>query len=429
MSAPLAPYRRLFAVPGSSAFCGLGVVARLPMSMLGLGVVLLVSGRTGSYALAGSVSAAYVLAAAVVAPLLSRLIDRHGQRRVLQSAVLVNAAAMLALVAGMTGGGAAAHSPVPQVLAALGGASFPPVGSAVRARWIRLLGLSPRLQTAFALEAMLDEAVFVVGPVAVTTAATLASPALAVVFAVVIGVVGTWLFAGQRRTEPGPMPVAKGAPKAPLNWRLMGPLVVASGALGALFGSAEVSVVALAAEGGHASAAGATLAFWSAGSGIAAAWLGAHTPRRGAARRFLIGSAVLTSTLVVLPFVPNLVVLAGVFLLAGLSISPTLVASMGLVTEWVPTSRVTEGMGWTSTGMCAGVAAGAAVAGPLLDAYGGHAGFWVSLAAGLLCTVLAAGIAKLAAGMPAGPTEPTDPIDAGPIDTVDARPATASIPV
>jgi len=412
MPALFAPYRRVFTVPGSATFCGFGALARLPMSMLGLGVVLLVSARTGSYAVAGTVSAAYVLAAAVVAPLLSRLIDRRGQRRVLQAAVLVNAAAMLALVGCMLSGGVPASTPVPQLLAALGGASFPPVGSAVRARWIRLLGQSPRLQTAFALEAMLDEAVFVVGPVAVTAAATLATPALAVVFAVVIGLVGTWLFADQRATDPGPVPQVAGAPKPAMNWRVMAPLVVASGALGALFGSAEVSVVALAAQTGHASAAGATLAFWSAGSGVAAAWLaawlGAHPPRRRASRRFLAGSAVLTATLVALPFVPNLVVLGAVFLLAGLAISPTLVASMGLVSESVPTARVTEGMGWTSTGMCAGVAAGAAVAGPVLDAHGGHAGFWVALAAGVLCTVLAALIvhasrAQAARPGPAGP--------------------------
>ena len=43
-------------------FSAAGLVARLPISMVGLGIVLLVAAATGSYGLAGAVSAAYVVA-------------------------------------------------------------------------------------------------------------------------------------------------------------------------------------------------------------------------------------------------------------------------------------------------------------------------------------------------------------------------------
>ena len=38
----LAPYRDLLSTPGGKAFSGAAFVARLPISMIGLGIVLLV---------------------------------------------------------------------------------------------------------------------------------------------------------------------------------------------------------------------------------------------------------------------------------------------------------------------------------------------------------------------------------------------------
>jgi hypothetical protein len=56
-----ATYRRVLALPGALVFSLSGMVARFPISMVSLGIVLLVSTRTGSYSLAGSVSAAYLV--------------------------------------------------------------------------------------------------------------------------------------------------------------------------------------------------------------------------------------------------------------------------------------------------------------------------------------------------------------------------------
>ena len=61
----------------------IGLVARLPISMVGLGIVLMVSAATGSYGIAGAVSAAFMIANAGFAILQGRLLDRLGQRRVL----------------------------------------------------------------------------------------------------------------------------------------------------------------------------------------------------------------------------------------------------------------------------------------------------------------------------------------------------------
>ena len=85
----MSSYRRILSRPGTALFSATGLLARLPISMVGLGIVLLVSAATGSYGLAGSVSAAYVLANGGFAILQGRLIDRLGQARVLASTVTV----------------------------------------------------------------------------------------------------------------------------------------------------------------------------------------------------------------------------------------------------------------------------------------------------------------------------------------------------
>jgi hypothetical protein len=52
----LKPYVHLLRRPGATAFCTAGVLGRMPIAMLGLGIVILVASETGSYGLAGTVS-------------------------------------------------------------------------------------------------------------------------------------------------------------------------------------------------------------------------------------------------------------------------------------------------------------------------------------------------------------------------------------
>src|SRR3954470_12418205 len=95
----LTPYRRVLSVPGAMVFCISGLVARLPLSMAGLGIVVLVSTRTGSYGTAGAVSASYLLGNAAFAVPQARLVDRLGQRRVLPAAVTLFAVGLVTMMA------------------------------------------------------------------------------------------------------------------------------------------------------------------------------------------------------------------------------------------------------------------------------------------------------------------------------------------
>ena len=195
----LTSYRRILAQPGTLRFSMAGLVARLPISMIGLGIVLLVSAATGSYGVAGAISAAYMIANASFAILQGRLLDRLGQGRVLAAASIGFGVAISLLVVSVQ---ADWPTLTTYVLAAAGGALLPQVGSAVRARWSHALARPADVQTAFALEAVLDEAVFILGPILVAVLATAWHPVAGIAVAVVACVVGTLAFCAQRATEP-----------------------------------------------------------------------------------------------------------------------------------------------------------------------------------------------------------------------------------
>jgi MFS family permease len=372
--------------PGAKMFSSAGFVARIPISMVTLGIVLLVEGRSGSYGLAGAVSASYMVASAVSSPVIARLVDRHGQDRILVPCFVLFAVGMLGLVLSVD---AALPTPVPHLCAAFAGAFYPPIGSCVRARWAHALGPGPRLHTAYAFEAVVDESIFIVGPVIVTLLAIQVSPMAAIVAVMVCALVGGLWFGALRSTQPDPAVHDEAAARAPLRWRWLTPMALAAGCLGSLFGASEVVTVAFADEAGRPSATAVLLALWAAGSLIAGLITGAVRWRATPLQRYRAGATGMALVMMPLPFIDNIVVLGVVLFFAGFAISPTLVAAMALVEANVPASRLTEGMTWVTTGLTLGLAPGAAVAGALIDEYGASTAYLVPAVSGVLAALVA----------------------------------------
>lgn len=375
-------YRRIFN-PATTLFSLTGLVARLPISMVGLGIVLLAEHETGSYGFAGSVSAVALIANAAFAVPQGRLIDRIGQSRVL-SAVITLWGVGLVLAMGSLRWDWPVWSTY--ACAAVAGAALPSVGTCVRARWAHTLSDRPeRLHTAFSFEAVADETVFLVGPIAVTLLATGVHPLAGLGAALVTGVLGTLAFAAQRGTEPPAHPPQAAVGERPsIPWAAIAPLTVVAAALGILFGSAEVVTVAFADEQGHKSAAGFLLAIWALGSLVAGVVSGAITWRRGPLVRLRVGALGMLVAMAPLTFVPSLPVMAAVLLIGGLAISPTLIATMSLAEQVLPPARLTEGMAIIGTGLAAGLAPGAAVAGVVIDAAGASPAYLVCTVGGAL---------------------------------------------
>ena len=91
-------YSRVLAHPGARSFSAAGLIARFPMSMVGISTILAVEAIYGTYFAAGLVSAANIVATAIGAPMLARLVDAHGQARVMVPATLGSAAALAGLI-------------------------------------------------------------------------------------------------------------------------------------------------------------------------------------------------------------------------------------------------------------------------------------------------------------------------------------------
>lgn len=378
-------YRRILGHPGALRFSMAGLFARLPISMVGLGIVLLVSAATGRYGVAGAVSAAYMFANAGLAILQGRLLDRLGQGRVLAVACLGFGAAAALLVVSVQ-----ADWPIgtTYVFAALAGGCLPQVGSSVRARWSYVLDEPAEVQTAYALEAVLDEAVFILGPIIVTVLATAWHPVAGIAVAVVACVSGTLWFTSQRATEP-PAHEQSGTsgPRGAMPWPTVVPLAVVCAALGVLFGAAEVTTVAFADEQGHTAVSGALLALWAFGSLTSGVVTGAIHWRRGPSVRVRWGALAMACAMTPLYFVGSLPLMGLTLFVAGFAIAPTMIAAMSLTEEVVPSGRLTEGMAIMQTGLVAGVAPGATLSGLVVDHQGASAAYLVSVAAGAVAAL------------------------------------------
>ena len=401
----LDPYRRVLSRPGAALFSATGLVARMPISMMTLAVVLLVTAETRSYTLAGQVSAAFVIANALAAIPHGRLLDRLGQSRVLFVDSLV-----FALGSGMLGY-AIVHDwsePWPLLAAVVAGSAMPPIGSSVRARWTHLLPDPREKQTAFAVESVADEAVFMSGPTLVALLSTLWVPVAGLAAAVVLGTLGTLGLAAQRGTEPPAHPRSHDpALRAPMPWLQLSPLALAAAALGSLFGATEVATVAFAEENGHTAVSGVLLAVWALGSLLSGVLTGAIAWKVTTIRRFCLGALALTVAMTPTPFVPNLWTMGVLLFVAGFAISPTIIALFSAIEEIAPRSRLSEALGLLQTGLAAGIAPGAALAGFLIDDHGSAPAYGVAVLSGAVAAL--SGLLA-AAGRRASTGEPEAPI-------------------
>ena len=381
----LSPYRRVLTVPGAWQFSLAGFFGRLPIAMVSLGIVLLVSAEEGSYGLAGTVASAYLVANALLAIVHGRLVDRFGQHRVLPA---VETLFVVSLALMMWAVDAGWHPLAIHALAAVAGGALPQIGACVRARWSHVLDDTSSVQTAYAFESVVDEALFVTGPTVVTFLATAWDPVAGLVVAMGCGLGGVLWLSAQRSTEPPDHRQRASAgddtARAPMPWRIVAPLVVVCVALGAVFGSTEVVTVAFAEEQGNKVLAGPLLGVWALGSLVAGLVTGLIAWRTGPEVRVRWGILALGLTLVPLGFVGSLWVMAVFLLLGGMAIAPTLIATLAVTERSVPRSRLTEGMAILHTGMGVGIAPGAALGGLMVDAYGASPAYAVPAVAGLL---------------------------------------------
>ena len=248
----------------------LSIVARLPLAMFSIGLLVHAQRLTGSFAAAGLVTAAYAVALGVGGPLLGRVVDRRGQTGVLLGAASLSAVLLCAIALLPEG----APLPVLVAMAAGIGLATPPVGACLRT----LL----RDPAAFAVEASAVELTWVFGPPLALGAGALFSTGAALAGAGVILLASTAAFAAHpvsRAWRPAPRVVRPRG--GSLQTPAMQTLALVLLAVGVLFGAVEIGVAAASATLGATAAAGPLLGVWGVGS-LAGGALAARAARREA---------------------------------------------------------------------------------------------------------------------------------------------------
>jgi len=376
------------ATPGAVPMAVWSLVGRFGFAMTNVGLLLFVEARTGSYGIAGAVSAASLVGTAVGMVGQGRLVDRYGPSRPL----LVLCAVYVGL-GGVSIAGVAANL-APVVLAALvlaAGGVLPAVSVASRTMWPHLIPSGELRDAAYGYEAISFELCWLLGPAAAALLATLVWPGAGLLAAVVLASVGATGFALTATVRSKRGGTSARAPAARQHFDRAGfvTLLLAASGFGLAIGSAVVGVIAGTDAYAVPQASGVLLAVWSASSIVGGLlyqrwpWAG----RRAARVPVLMGAFGLT--LVVPALVGGVAALTAMIVLGGLTLVPQITAHNTLLDGLVPAARLTEAYGLVATTIAVANAAGQAVAGVLVDRFDHQA----SLLAGCACTLgLAAGV-------------------------------------
>ncbi len=381
------PYATILRFPGAARFSVAAAIARLPMSMVGLAIVLIVEHTYGSYAAGGRVTAAYLIAAAIATPLIARLVDRHGQAKVMRPIVVINSTLTVALGLAIVN---QAPEPVLWGIAAVVGATIGSFGALVRKRWTHVLDSPNHLHTAFSLESALDEFLFVIGPTLATILVVQVWPLAGLLVPAAGALIGGLWFCAQRASEPPAHPVTADATRGKSVLRNKSLLALSAIFLfiGVIFGSVEVSTVAFAKEAGRENLGGLILGVFAAGSMITGLAYGARHWRSTLVRRLTVTVTILAIGIACLLLAQNLWQLTLVLLVTGVAIAPTLITGNNIIHEIVHAGQLTEGLAWASTAMTIGVSVGTAVAGGQIDRLGAVGGYLISALGGAVALLL-----------------------------------------
>ncbi|WP_273838880.1 MFS transporter [Providencia rettgeri] len=378
----LSRYQELFQAKGSQRFVIAGLLARLALPMMGIGIITMLAQLKGSYTLAGLVSATFVLTYALLSPQISRLVDKLGQYRVLPVVTLISLLGVMLLV---TTTWLALPDAGLFIGAFLAGA-MPSMSAMIRARWTALYKGQPILQTAYSLETVFDDATFIAGPPLSVGLTVALFPQAGLLVAAVLLLMGVMLLVQQRSTEPHVVTLEMLTPKQKsiLSMTSLQLLIALMIALGVIVGSVDILSVTLAQLQQQPAAASLVLSAYAIGSCAMGLVFGALNLKTPLPRLLFISGVMTFLSIVPMWWVGGVYSLAVVVFISGLFFAPTMIIAMSLVENIVPQNRLTEGMTWLLAGLNIGVAIGAMMTGKMVDTYGLYAGFLVAIVGGTL---------------------------------------------
>jgi MFS family permease len=339
-------------------------------------------------------------ASAVIAPALGRIVDRRGPRAVL---LVTGVVCPIALVCILLSDRLGLSATALIAAAAIAGAFAPPITVLMRTVWRYRFSDPDKRKTAFALDAVLIELAFTLGPMLVAALLAIASPRVAFGAACVLVTIAMPVFMlspalAYWRHQPG------------VERRLLGPLadprLLAVYAVTFLLmfalGLLEIGYAGFATAATMPAFAGVLIAINSIGSGAGGLLYGGSQHPMSIERQLPRLLVLVTLPLAAHAMTSSPWLLAALALAAGLGIAPALTVVMLLISAKAPSRYATEAFTWSTTFLVGGLGAGHALGGRIVEGHGSRAVF--AAAAGM---AVAAAISAL--GVRQGKREPALP--------------------
>lgn len=381
-------YLDVLRLPHAARLFSTALLGRLSFATVTLSLLLSVQSATGSFAAAGAATGAFGVVNVVASPFRARCVDRFGASRALLVMGVLYAAALFGTSLACLG----SANPLTLVaLAGVAGLFAPPLGSTMRVIWASLAPNPRMLTKAYSLDAVAEELLFTTGPLLVGLLVVVATPVAALFATAGIALVGTASFALAKavRDRPGSA-TPPHAHDRPLRQKGFWVVLVALAGVGVVLGTVETAVPAFAAERSSAALAGVLLALLSAGSGVAGLVYGHRTWRSRLAPRLVILSVALTAVSSLAAFATNEVVMGVILVGIGVFLAPTVVTGYLLADALTAEHVRNEASTWINTAVNSGAAAGAALAGLLVDRTTTSVAFAVGAGIAVLAALTAA---------------------------------------
>jgi MFS family permease len=386
----LSPYRALFADRELRRIILSSVPPRLPVGMNSLALTLLVQSQTNSFASAGLASAAYLVAAAIQAPIIGRFIDNNGPARVMFPLGIANAVALFFAVL-------AVHLKLPLVaiLAAtfVAGFTFPPVSMTIRAMYRKSSMNDAQKQSAFAIEAVIMECAFTLGPLAVSLALLTGQAATAVIASALLAIGGTFAFSRSgAMTRWGNVESHEDIVRhwsGPLKVSAVRRALLLSTMFGAGIGLLEIALPAFAEFVGSKAMVGWYFAALSVPSAIAGLIYGTSKISWPLNKQILCTAlwlAIGAALMALMNASAGFIVMCAI---TGLAFGPMITALSLQLGKLTPMEYSTEAFTWSMTVFLTGMGAGFFIGGSLIEMQGWRSSLFASVAlfvaAGLAC--------------------------------------------
>jgi MFS family permease len=341
------------------------LLARMPVGMVGFAMLMFLREAFGNFALAGSAVGIHFISMAAAAPVIGRIIDRHGPRAPLFVTGIVQPIALLGILA-------CANLRLPYAAvaacAALAGAFATPITTLTRTSWRHRFDSEEDRRTAFALDSVMIEINFTLGPAIVAGILATLGAAVAFGFAIIVVVVAFLIFFAS--------PALRYFKRSgPVERSLLGPLTEPRLVLlfAATFGNAlcygllEVGYPAYGTSMGLPALAGILLAVNSLGSALGGALFGGLHFKASVERQFACVMALMAVPVLLHAYVSTPLAFGVVAFLAGALIAPSIASQSVLVSRLAPSHYATEAFTWASTFIVSGLGSGMALGGFLVE--------------------------------------------------------------